>query len=38
MVAGVAYAATTMAPTRVPSFRAMDREPDREPARVGTGS
>lgn len=26
LIAGVAYALTTMAPTRVPSFRAMDRE------------
>ncbi len=25
LIAGIAYAATTMAPTRVPSFRAMDR-------------
>jgi MFS family permease len=27
LIAGIAYAATTMAPTRVPSFRAMDRAP-----------
>lgn len=25
LVAGIAYAITTMAPTRVPSFRVMDR-------------
>jgi MFS family permease len=28
LIAGIAYAATTMAPTRVPSFRAMDRARD----------
>jgi hypothetical protein len=27
LLAGAAYFVTTMAPTRVPSFRAMDREP-----------
>ncbi|HXH79909.1 MFS transporter [Nocardioides sp.] len=35
LVAGIAYAITTMAPSRVPSFRAMDRVPAKtEPARL----
>lgn len=37
LIAGIAYAVTTMAPTRVPSFRAMDRvkaEADATPARL----
>ena len=32
LIAGIAYAATTMAPTRVPSFRSMDRPADDAPA------
>lgn len=31
LIGGIAYAATTMAPTRVPSFRAMDRVVDEVP-------
>jgi hypothetical protein len=37
LVAGAAYLVTTMAPTRSPSFRRMDRAPAAEPA-VTTGS
>jgi MFS family permease len=37
LVAGVAYLVTTMAPTRVPSFRRMDRAPATPPARVPSG-
>jgi MFS family permease len=32
LIAGAAYLVTTMAPTRVPSFRAMDRAPVKVPA------
>ena len=34
LVAGAAYFVTTMAPTRVPSFRRMDRAPVEEPVRA----
>lgn len=37
LAAGGAYLAATMAPTRVPSFRAMDRAPAAAEAVVGTG-
>ena len=38
LIAGLAYAVTTMAPTRVPSFRAMDRVAVETPAPVDTES
>ena len=35
LIAGAAYLVTTMAPTRVPSFRAMDRAPGESPRLSG---